>query len=91
MASRLMMWLIGVLICIGAFLNGLRFARMSKNPWAGKSLFGFPVQGADMPLPKLQLIGRIQMIAAPLFLTFWTLMLFGFLGPVEGIQTIKFN
>lgn len=40
MANGMTMWVIGTLICVGVFLNGICFARMTKNPWAGKSLLG---------------------------------------------------
>ena len=89
MVSGLMMWMIGVFICIGAFLNGLWFSRRTKNPWAGKSIFGMPIEGADMSVQKVRRSGRMHMIFAALFLIFWTLMMFGVLGPVEGLETIK--
>jgi hypothetical protein len=88
MANATVMWVIGILLCAGAFLNGVRFARMTKNPWADKSFFGMPIEGADMSIQKIRLFGKIQMICALLFLIFWTLMLFGVLGPVEGMQTV---
>lgn len=71
------------LICLGVFLNGMRFARLKHNPWAGKTLFGMPIQGHDLPVERVQLIGKLQMIAAPVMLRFFGLLLTGVLGPVE--------
>ena len=82
---------VAAVICAGVFLNGLRFSRMDRNPWAGKSVFGTPVQGADMPVSKVNLIGRIQMIFAPLFLLLFAAICFGLLGPVDGLKTISLN
>lgn len=79
------------LICIGAFLNGIRFARMTRNPWTGRKLFGQPIEGSELSLSRIKLIGIAQMIGAPLFLCFATVLSFGLLGPVEGIKTIKLN
>ena len=78
-------------ICVAAFLNGLRFSRMTKNPWTGKSMLGMPVEGGQMPLERLRMFGRLQMLAAPLFLILAGALCFGLLGPVEGIETIKLN
>ena len=82
---------IGTLISIGVFLNGWRFARMTENPWAGKTMLGQPVSGHDWPIGKLRLFGKVSMIAAPLFLVVWAALCFGWLGPVDGIQTIDFG
>lgn len=75
-------------ICLGVFLNGLRFARAAANPWTGKQLFGQPVSGGEMPLAKVRRLGWIQMIGAVTFLVFAAALSFGLLGPVEGIRTI---
>ena len=77
------------LICIGSFLNGVRFARMTKNPWVRKSLFGMPIEGSEISVRQLRRFGKIQMLFAPVFLLVVAAMCFGFLGPVEGIKTIK--
>lgn len=82
---------IATLICIGAFFNGLRFARMTKNPWKDRRLFGMPVEGQDMPIEKIRWMGRVQMIFAPLFLILVICLVFGVLGPVDGISIIKFH
>jgi hypothetical protein len=74
---------VAALICVGVFLNGLRFARMTPNPWAGKSLLGQPIEGHDMPVERVRLIGKLQMIAAPVMLLFFVLLTTGVLGPVE--------
>lgn len=79
---------ITALICAGVFLNGLRFFRMTSNPWAGKLLLGRPVRGADMPVAQLRRMGLLFMLAAPLFLIFAIALCFGLFGPVDGIQTI---
>ena len=83
-SPTLFLLLIG-LICVGVFLNGVRFARMTHNPWAGKSIFGLPVQGHDLPVERVRLIGKLQMIFAPLFfLVMSALMLTGKIGPLEA-------
>ena len=79
------------LICLGVFLNGIRFARMTRNPWAGKKLFGMDVEGADLPVSRVRLFGFVQVIAAPLFVLFFAALCFGLLGPVEGINPIRFQ
>ncbi|WP_088184148.1 hypothetical protein [Sphingobium sp. Z007] len=78
-------------IALGVFVNGLRFARMTTNPFVGRKLFGMPIEGSELPLGRLNLIGKIQMIVAPLFFVFACALTFGFLGPVEGIETIKLH
>jgi hypothetical protein len=75
-------------ICVGVFLNGLRFFRMDRNPWHGKTIVGFPLKGGDMPIARVRLLGIIQMIAASFMLIFFTALCFGLLGPVQGIKTI---
>ena len=77
-------------ISVGVFLNGLRFARMTSNPWTGKSLFGRRIPAGDWPLERVRLRGIWFMVAAPLFLIFGAALCFGLFGPVAGIQTIKF-
>jgi len=72
-----------VLICIGVFLNGLRFARMTQNPWAGKTLFGVSIEGHDLPVERVRLIGKLQMVAAVIMLLFFALLLTETLGPVD--------
>ncbi|GAA0734322.1 hypothetical protein CA233_14925 [Sphingomonas sp. ABOLD] len=82
--------LITTLICVGAFLNGLRFATKSENPWAGKKLFGNNVGGSELSIAQIRRIGLLQMIAAPIFLLLFAALCFGLFGPVDGIQTIRF-
>ena len=82
---------IATLISVGVFLNGLRFARMTVNPWAGKRLFGQSIEGAEMPVERVRLLGRLHIIAAPLFLILSAALSFGLLGHVNGIQTIELN
>jgi hypothetical protein len=73
------------LIGLGVFLNGLRFARMTHNPWAGKTMLGQPVQGHDLPVERVRLIGKVQMVFAPLFLLLVAyLVLTGKIGPMEA-------
>ncbi|CAN5462672.1 hypothetical protein BH10PSE14_BH10PSE14_42980 [soil metagenome] len=79
---------ISTLICIGAFLNGRRFARMTKNPWANRRILGLPVSGSELPIERVRLIGRINMIGAPVFWLIVAAMCFGLLGPVDGVATI---
>ncbi|MGJ3648978.1 hypothetical protein ACLB0R_10955 [Sphingomonas sp. GlSt437] len=80
---------IAAVICIGVFLNGLRFYRMNRNPWSGKSIMGIPVEGGDLSRARVRRLGLGQMIAAPLMLILFIALCFGLLGPVQGIQTIK--
>ncbi|MFL9840545.1 hypothetical protein ABS767_06175 [Sphingomonas sp. ST-64] len=77
------------LMCLGVFLNGVRFARMTRNPWAGMKLFGQDVQGSDLSVERVRLLGWLQAIAAPLIFVFFAALAFGLLGPVEGIETIQ--
>jgi len=79
------------LICLGVLLNGIRFARMTRNPWAGKKLFGFDVEGSELPIGRVRLIGLVQAVAAPLFFLFFAALCFGLLGPVDGIAPIRFQ
>ena len=73
------------LIAVGVFLNGLRFVRMTQNPWAGKSLFGMPVEGHDLPVERVRLIGKLQMVGAPIFLLAMSyLVLSGKIGPMRA-------
>lgn len=79
---------ISVVICLGVFLNGLRFARADTNPWAKKTMFGIKVEGSDMPLERVRKIGKLMMVSAVLFLVLASAMSIGLLGPVNGIRTI---
>lgn len=79
---------IAALICAGAFFNGLRFARATRNPLAGKTLLGLPVQGSTRPVEQIRRIGVLFMVAAPVFLILVTALCFGLLGPVQGITPI---
>lgn len=79
---------VSALVCAGVFLNGLRFARMTRNPWAGRTVFGQPVRGADMSLEQVRRIGLLFMAAAPLFLILAAALAFGLLGP-SNITPIK--
>ena len=78
---------IATAMSLGLFLNGLRFARMTKNPWAGRQMLGMPIRGADMPVERIRLIGRIQMIFAPIFLAVVAALAFGWI-PDAGIKPI---
>ncbi len=91
MASGTTMWLIGLAVSVWLFVFGYVLSRMKKSPVKSVIWFGKSVDDPVEVLAKVNLIGKIQMIFAPLFLILWTLMLFGVLGPVEGIQTIKLN
>jgi hypothetical protein len=81
---------IWTVICVGVFLNGLRFARMKSNPWAGKRLFWMRIPAGDWPIERVRLRGVVAMIVAPLVLIFGAAACFGLFGPLRGIQTIKF-
>ena len=90
MSSGWILFGVATFICLGVFLNGVRFARMTSNPFAGKRIGPFPVEGSEMSVSSIRLIGRLQMIAAPTFWLIFSALAFGLLGPVEGIQTITF-
>ena len=79
------------LISFGVFLNGLRFARMTANPFAGRKVFGQDIEGAQLSRRQINWIGRIQMIFAPVFFLLTAIVMFGLFGPVEGVEIIKFN
>lgn len=81
---------IAALICVALFFNGLRFARATSNPLAGKTLFGLPVQGSTRSAGQIRRTGKLFMIAAPAFLILVTALCFGLLGPVQGITPITF-
>lgn len=80
-------------ICLAAFLNGIRFARMSdeksRGRWVHIEMPSFLAKGRSVA-EQFQLLGRIMMIAAPLFFLFLAALCFGLLGPVDGITPIKF-
>jgi hypothetical protein len=49
------------LICLGVFLTGLRFSRMTSSPFSG-------ADGSELVAPpQIRSIGRLFMIAAPAF------------------------
>lgn len=75
-------------MCVAVFFNGLRFARMRANPFVGRTVPGFPIEGGEVSVASLRRLGRIQMISAPLFLALFAAMCFGLFGPVEGITVI---
>ena len=78
-------------ISLCVFFNGVRFSRMTRNPFEGRKIFGQPIQGTELSVKDINMIGRIQMVFAPLFLLIMMAMIFGLFGPVEGVETIKFN
>ena len=80
---------ISAAICIAVFLNGVRFSRMTRNPWSGRTIAGMPISGSEMPIARIRMIGVIQMILAPLILFFMTALCFGLMGPVQGIKIIQ--
>jgi len=82
---------IATLICVGLFLNGLRFSRMPEERARDSRVMielPFGLGHNRSRAEQARLIGRIQMIVAPLFLLFIAALAFGLLGPVEGIETI---
>ncbi len=79
MSESMIMLIVGNAIAIGVFLVGLRFSKMQELPEKN-------YQGPDT-IEGLHRLSKILMIAAPAFMIFWNLMMFGFLGSVEGIET----
>ena len=69
---------LGTLVCIGAFANGLRFARLGK-----------PLPANDPAGIKRRMFGMLMMTAAPLFWLLFAATCFGLFGPVRNIQTIQ--
>ena len=86
---------ISALICIGCFLNGVRFARMSdEKALDPRILLEMPNRWGGRERTKgeaARLFGRISMIAALLFLLLIAALCFGLMGPVDGIETIELN
>lgn len=78
------------LICTGGFVNGIRFSRVTRNPWAGRKLGPFAVKGSELSADKVRLMGRVQMIAAPIFWLLFVAIIFGLFGPINGIKIIQF-
>lgn len=70
MSVRLVFVLVATLAAVGVFFNGRRFARMAINPWAGKSVLGHRVEGAEMTIDQVRRLGRIQMVGAPVIWAF---------------------
>lgn len=83
---------IAALMSLGVFLNGRRFSRLTEE-----KLLDGRTQIEMLPgmargrtrLEQARLVGRVQMIAAPLFLLLVAALCFGLLGPVDGIETIE--
>lgn len=82
------MLILGNLICLGVFLNGLRFSRMDRVPFKSVGWFGREVTDPSDMLKKMRLIGRVQMFAAPVFAILWTSMALGVFGPVAGFERL---
>ena len=83
---------IAALMCLGVFLNGLRFSRMSEEKLLdGRTQVEMPsfLARGRTPAAQARLFGRISMILAPLFLLLIAALCFGLLGPVDGIETIE--
>ena len=78
------MLILGNLICLGVFLNGLRFSRLDRVPFKSVEWFGRDITDPSDMLKKVQLIGRVQMFVAPFFAIFWTLAALGVFGHVAG-------
>ncbi|MES2046511.1 MAG: hypothetical protein V4475_21785 [Pseudomonadota bacterium] len=76
------------LVCIGVFLNGLRFLRMATQPRAERRILGLPAQSSHLPDDRLRAFGRLQMAVAPLAWLFFVALCFGLLGPIKGISPI---
>ncbi len=79
MSESIIMLIVGNAIAIGVFLVGLRFSKMQKLPEKN-------YQGPDT-IEGLHRLAKILMIAAPAFMIFWNLMMFGYLGPINGVET----
>ncbi len=76
------------LVCIGVFLNGLRFLRMATQPRAERRIMGLPAQSAHLPDDRLRAFGRLQMAVAPLAWLFLVALCLGLFGPIKGISPI---
>lgn len=82
---------LATVMSLGLFLNGWRFSRMTQNPWVGRRLLWQDVGGGDLPIEQVRRFGRIQMIAAPIFLLFFAALAFGMFGSVQGIDVLRFQ
>jgi hypothetical protein len=91
MASGWLMLIIGNLIALGVCLNGFRFSRVTTAPFKELHWFGRTINDPKDVLKKTRLIGKVQMIFAPMFALVWSLMLSGTFGPVSGIQTLNLS
>lgn len=77
------------LICLGAFLNGLRFSRMSEEKILDeRTLIEVPpfLGRGRTKVEQARLFGRISMIVAPLFLLVAAAFCFGLLGPAGALE-----
>ncbi len=74
------------LICVGVFLNGLRFLRMATQPRAERRIMGLPAQSSHLSVERLRSFGRLQIAAAPFAWLFFVAMCFGLFGPIKGIS-----
>lgn len=75
MADGLLMWAIGFVICILSILSGMWISRAGQN---------------EQVAAKVR-FGRLQAGGAIVFFLFWTALLSGVFGPVDGIETIKWD
>ena len=88
MSKAEMMWVLGSVTMIALFFVGLWFSR-STRPMGNITWFGRVIDDPAEILEKTRLLGRIFMIVAPAFLVVWTLMLFGFFGPVGDLEPVR--
>jgi hypothetical protein len=66
--------LLATVICIGGFLNGMRFSRMTENPLAGRKLLGMPIEGSQLSVETLRRMGRIFMYVTPVMWVFFVVV-----------------
>lgn len=71
---------LATLVCLGAFANGVRFARLGR-----------PLPHGNPNEIKRRMIGVLFMAAAPLFWLLFAAICFGLFGPVANIRTISLH
>ena len=76
------------LICLGAFLVGLRFWRMPEDQIDGVQM-EMPFKTNLEPIGQVRLLGKTLLFAAPLLWFLFIALSFGVFGPIEGIRTIR--
>ena len=84
MTSGWSMLAFGTVICLGLFAHAIRMVRRPDR-------MAERMPGGAGRAPSLRNIGRLFLVAAPLFWLFWAALCFGLLGPLRNIQPIQLH